>query len=235
MRCVATSLFSRAYEKLTASYPYDSLGNKANPLDELLYIVLSLRTHESGFRAAYSGFKRAFPAWAMACKASRRQIAGAIAAGGLAKQKAFRIKAALDMIQAQFGEPSLRRLKRAPVEEVERILLALPGIGAKSARCIMMYSLGFKVLPVDVHVARVSQRLGLVPRVTHSKLHGLLERIVPPDFRYAFHVYCVQHGRRVCRGQYPQCGRCCLADICPHIGVVPPEDTGRSSPVLHCP
>ena len=88
MRCVATSLFSRAYEKLTASYPYDSLGNKANPLDELLYIVLSLRTHESGFRAAYSGFKRAFPAWAMACKASRRQIAGAIAAGGLAPEQA---------------------------------------------------------------------------------------------------------------------------------------------------
>ena len=204
---------------LSAEYPDTRLGNKVNPLDEYLYILLSLRTHEPGMLASYRFFKRTFPSWASAARASRRQIERAIATGGLARQKADRLKRALRQIQAQFGEVSLSKLRKMPRIEVERFLLRLPGVGIKSARCIMMYSLGFDVLPVDVHVARISRRLGWVGPASTFSLHESLEKLIPPGKRFAFHVNCVQHGRSICRGQTPKCDVCCLSKQCLRIGV----------------
>lgn len=206
-------------KRLAAEYPDTRLGNKANPLDEYVYIMLSLRTHEPGLLASYCCFKRTFPSWASAASASKRQIEKAIATGGLARQKAERIKSALRQIQTQFGEVSLRGLRTMPRTEVERFLLQLPGVGIKSARCIMMYSLGFDVLPVDVHVARISRRLGWVRAAGTVSLHESLERLIPPGKRFAFHVNCVQHGRSICRGQDPKCDICCLSEHCQKVGI----------------
>ncbi len=206
-------------QKLGTRYRAYSLGNKRNPLNEYLYILLSLRTHEKGFHRAYGNFKRAFPSWRKATRATRRQITRAISAGGLARQKAERIKLALMMIQEELGEVSLRKLRQMSQDEAEAFLLRLPGVGLKSARCIMMYSLGFHVLPVDTHVARIAYRLGWVSKAGSRRLHTLLAEMVPPELRFEFHVYCVQHGGIVCRGQYPKCDSCCLRDLCPRIGL----------------
>ena len=206
-------------KRLAAEYPNTRLGNKANPLNEYLYIMLSLRTHGPGLLASYRCFKQAFPSWSSAATASTKQIATVIATGGLARQKASRIKDALTRIRGHFGEVSLRGLSEMPQAQVEQFLLGLPGIGIKSAKCIMMYSLGFDVLPVDVHVARISRRLGWVNTGSTIKLHQLLEELIPPRKRFAFHVNCIQHGRTVCRGQNPRCDTCCLSKHCPKIGV----------------
>lgn len=204
---------------LEPNYPVCRLGNKLNPWDEYLYIVLSLRTHEHGLHRAYKGFKKAFPAWRDASRASVSKIAAAISSAGLADQRAKRIHSAISLIKRKLGETSLRRLRRMPQEEVEHFLLSLAGIGLKSARCIMMYSLGFSVLPVDIHVARISRRVGLTTHANSNALHADLARIVPPQHRYAFHVCCVQHGRTVCRGHKPRCDECCLSRLCRKIGV----------------
>ncbi len=207
--------------RLAAEYPVSRLGNKYNPLDEFLYIYLSLRTHESGFQTAYKRFKRRFPSWESAFQATRKQLESAIAPAGLAVQKAQRIKESLRIIKAEFGELSLRKLKHFEAIDAEKFLLRLPGIGVKSAKCIMMYSLGHSVLPVDTHVARIAARLGWTAKTgSRVELHDELEALVPPPSRYGFHVRCIQHGRDVCRGQFPQCDRCCLANICPRNGVV---------------
>ena len=201
----------RLLEKI---YPITFLGNKKNPLDEYLYITLSLRTHASGYEKAYKSFKAEFTEWSDALKATESQIAKAIEPGGLANQKSRRIKDALHRIYSEFGEVSLRALKHIPQDAVESFLLSLPGIGLKSARCIMMYSLGFNVLPVDTHVTRIARRIGLIPNVDNNKTHKLLEALIPPQLRFNFHVTCVQHGRQICRGQYPKCKDCCLLNIC---------------------
>ncbi len=210
---------SKICEVLRGTYSVTSLGNKRNPLDEYLFILLSLRTHEKGLEASYRGFKEAFPSWTAAARATANQIAKAIETGGLSRQKAQRIRKALRHIKEEFGEVSLRKLRRMTQEDAERFLLALPGVGLKSARCIMMYSLGFEILPVDVHVSRISTRLGWVPKAGSTVHHRLLEDIIPPALRFAFHVCCVQHGRAVCRGQYPKCEICCLSDHCPRVGL----------------
>ena len=188
-------------------------------MDEYLYIILSLRTHAPGFTTSYKVFKSRFRSWREAERASVEEIEEAIISGGLASQKAKRIKVALQHIRRELGELSLRRLKSMPQEQVEAFLTELPGIGLKSARCIMMYSLGFQVLPVDTHVARISRRLGWVDAYSYRKLHDELEHIMPSSLRYSFHIYCVQHGRAVCRGQYPRCDICCLSKYCNQVGV----------------
>lgn len=210
---------SRVCEVLRGTYPLTMLGNKRNPLDEYLYILLSLRTHEKGLETSYRGFRQAFPSWTVAAKATANQIARSIESGGLSRQKAQRIRKTLRHIKADLGEVSLRQLKRMSQEEAERFLLALPGVGLKSARCIMMYSLHLDVLPVDVHVSRISTRLGWVPKAGPTVHHRLLEDIIPPALRFTFHVCCVQHGRAVCRGQYPKCAICCLSKHCPRVGL----------------
>ena len=199
---------------LRQEYPLDFLGNKRNPLDEYLYITLSLRTHEKGLKAAYGAFKQRFPSWKIAYQASKKEIGKAIVCGGLSKQKAANIKTALGQIHDRFGEVSLRELRRMDRNEAEAFLLTLPGVGLKSARCIMMYSLGYLVLPVDTHVARISCRLGWVKKADSDSIHDQLEQLVEPKMRFSFHVCCVQHGRLVCRGKYPKCEECCLARLC---------------------
>lgn len=175
---------------LAVEYPATFLGNKRNPLDEYLYILLSLRTHEGGFKKAYRRFKTRFPCWHLVGNASADAISAAIEPGGLARQKASRIKGCVEFIERALGELSLRELRRWPRERAEMFLLQLPGVGLKSARCIMMYSLGFRVLPVDTHVARISTRLGWIRGGTTRQIHDRLEQIVPPRMRFLFHVCC---------------------------------------------
>jgi len=215
----------RVCAALEGQYPDRSLGNKRNPLDEYLYITLSLRTHSTGLHRAYRQFKAQFPSWALARQASRKAMEAALRPAGLARQRGDRIMRALAIIEAELGEVSLRELKRMSETEAERFLLRLPGVGLKTARCVMMYSLGFNVLPVDTHVARVSRRLGWIPAVSPGDPHALLAEVVPPSMRFIYHVCCVQHGREVCRGVRPRCSQCCLERFCRRVGV----SSGRTS------
>jgi endonuclease III len=129
-RCtLRRELVKKVCQKLARSYPKSRLGNKKNPLDEYLYITLSLRTHEKGLKAAYGAFKERFPSWEMAHKASKKEIREAIVRGGLAKQKAANIKMALTQIHDRFGKVSLRGLRRMDRNEAEAFLLTLPGVG----------------------------------------------------------------------------------------------------------
>jgi endonuclease III len=204
---------------LAREYPQTSLGNKNNPLDEYLFILLSLRTHRAGYEAAYRRFKHRFPAWKTAFRASVRQIAKCIAIGGLSDQKAKHIKGALRQVMQAYGELSLRKLRGMPQDQVMEALLRLPGIGVKTAKCVMMYSLGFSVLPVDTHVARVAYRLGWTYSDQPVTVDQELEHVVRPSLRSRLHVLLLQHGRSVCRSTKPHCEACCLAKVCPRVGV----------------
>lgn len=204
---------------LLSQYPLSSLGNKRNPLDEFIYILLSQRTHHQGYEAAYRAFKKRYPTWLSAHAANSTQIGHIIRPGGLANQKATRIKQAFRFIQSALGELSLRSLRYWPRDKVEHFLIQLPGIGLKSARCIMMYSLGYQVLPVDTHVARIAMRLGWLSGHNMTQVHQHLERVVPPRLRFLFHVCCVQHGRAICTGPHAKCQECLLEMYCPKLGV----------------
>ena len=191
--------------------------NKKNPLDELLFIILSEQTESYSYLDTYKQLKRRYSLPLQLLKAKQSSIAKTIKSGGLANKKASQIKRALQKIFADTGKVSLGFLSHWDDKDVESYLTSLSGIGVKSARCIMMYSLGRQVFPVDTHVWRVCRRLGLTPSVPKPtpQMERDLQRKIPPHLRYTLHVNLVSHGRETCQTYWPKCDQCCLADICP--------------------
>jgi endonuclease III len=194
--------------------------NRANPLEELVFIILSAQTESYSYIPLFKAFKKRFPTARSFAKASTASIASAIRRGGLADKKATQIKGAFKKIQADTGKLSLSFLSKLSDKEVESYLTSLPGVGVKSARCIMLYSLDRKVFPVDTHVWRICRRLGLTPSVPKPTptMEKALEVKVPPEIRYTLHVNMVSHGREICTTYWPKCDRCMLSNICPSAG-----------------
>jgi endonuclease III len=160
--------------------------------------------------------KQRFPAWQDLLEASESEIADAIQVGGLAAQKAPRIKAALEEIVARNGELTLQNVRTMPVNKGRDWLISLNGVGPKTAACILLFSFGKPALPVDTHVHRVAGRLGLIPQgMNAEKAHAHLEALVPKKLHYAFHISLIKHGRRICRAQRPFCPQCPLQKRCP--------------------
>ena len=167
--------------------------------------------------------RRALPDWDRAADAPLWALAAAIRPAGLHRQKARCIRAILRRIRAERGRATLDFLRRWPTGRIKEYLGDLPGVGPKTAACVLLFSLRRPVLPVDTHVHRVTRRLGLIgPRTTAEQDHEVLAAAVPPRKVYAFHVLLIEHGRRICHARRPECYRCVLNDICPSAFTFPP-------------
>lgn len=183
---------------------------------ELVLTILSQHTNDTLSGKAFARLLAALPSWEAIADADLEAIEGAIAEGGLARQKAPRIKAVLQRVREERGGYDLTFLRDLPVPEAKAWLQSLPGVGPKTAACVLMFALGRPALPVDTHVFRVSRRLGLIgPKVTEAKAHDALEPMVPPEDVYAFHVALIKHGRHTCTARRPNCADCPLNAICP--------------------
>jgi endonuclease-3 len=157
-----------------------------------------------------------FPSWEVLMAAPLAEIEREIAVGGLARQKAPRIKAALEAIWTARASFDLEFLREMPLEDAKRWLRELKGVGPKTAACVLMFALGRPALPVDTHVHRVAQRLGYVPATASAeKAHGLLEAVLAPEDIYPFHIMLIKHGRRLCGARRPLCEQCPLLEGCP--------------------
>ncbi|MCB9464270.1 MAG: endonuclease III [Candidatus Eisenbacteria bacterium] len=201
---------------LKAEYQTPNLGNKADPLDELIFICLTQRTNEAGFTRAYEALRRRFPAWERMARARESTIAKAIESGGLTGIKSKRIKRILGAVHEEVGEYSLTHLGDLPDDEVLTFLTKRLGSGTKTAYCVMMYSLGRDVFPIDANCLRILQRMQLLPSgIRNNQAHVLLRGLVPTGIAFDLHVNMVVHGRAVC-GRAPKCGECVLAGLCPH-------------------
>lgn len=215
----ARRLLSRALRLLKAAHHEPDLGNLENPLDELIYILLSGQTHQPNFARTWASLRQRFPTWGEALRAGPEAIEDTIRLGGLAKVKARQIWSILRLAAEQSGgEPTLDFLRRLPTTQAERWLVSLPGVGLKTARCVLLFALGRKVFPVDTHAYRVLSRLGLVPRwasLTSARAHDYLQALVRPKDRKDLHVYLIAHGRSVCRPVNPRCGSCPIERLCP--------------------
>ena len=199
---------------LEQTYGNPRHGNKSNPLDELIYIILSTRTHDPSFRETYRRLKRAYPSWSVITFRDRRRIERVLRPGGLGRLKAEQIIAIIQRLRGEFGRATLAPLKKMADEEAESFLISLPGVGAKVAKCVLMYSMGRECLPVDAHVHRFARRLGFTVKRRPDTSQNLIEAAVPPQLRYGFHVNAVAHGRTVCLAQKPKCEVCCVNKWC---------------------
>ena len=187
-----------------------------DPIDMLIGTILSQNTSDANSGRAFASLKASFNSWEAVASAPAEHIAQVIKSGGLSQIKAARIKQALEQIKKEQGRINLDSLKSMNMAEAEDYLMHLPGVGHKTASCVLLFSLGKPSLPVDTHVFRVAKRLGLIDsRVSIDKAHSLLQEQTPPSKVYQFHVHMIEHGRRICHARQPRCNRCILRGTCP--------------------
>jgi endonuclease-3 len=186
-----------------------------DPMDELVSCILSQHTSDKSSFPAFTHLRANFPEWSQVAELDLETLARAIAAAGLANQKAKAIKGCLRAIHERAGAYSLELLRTMPTLEARRWLLDLPGVGPKTASIVLCFSFGRETIPVDTHVYRVACRLGILPdNVNEAKSHDILLRIVPGDLAFRFHAALIQHGRNVCQAPIPRCLECPVSTRC---------------------
>jgi endonuclease-3 len=218
--------------RLNRSYGRPSHARGGDPLDSLIGTVLSQNTTDVNSGRAFAQLKARFPNWESVLDARPNRIATAIRSGGLGDIKARRIKRILRQIEEDRGRLDLSFLRRMPLGEARDYLTDLPGVGPKTAACVLLFSLHRAAFPVDTHVLRVSRRLGLIrPKTTMERAHEIFEVLFEgsasrdggkrwsSQAMLALHLGLVRHGRQICAARRPRCDICPLFEICPRVGV----------------
>jgi endonuclease-3 len=199
-------------DRLRREYGRPVLRPHRAPVDELVLTVLSQNTNDRNRDVAYARLRDRFASWDEVREAAVEDVEDAIRPGGLAPTKAVRIK----QILGALGEDDLAWMEEAPLAEARDYLCELPGVGRKTAACVLLFSYGRPEVPVDTHVYRVGTRLGLWPEKTPlERAHDEMLRLVAPEDAYELHVLLIRHGRRTCTARSPDCPRCPLLRICP--------------------
>ncbi len=185
-------------------------------IDVLIGTILSQNTSDVNSKRAFDSLLSTFDSWEIVAVAPVEHIAQAIKLGGLSRIKAVRIKQVLQQIEKEQGRISLDFLNLLDLPEAKDYLMKLPGVGHKTASCVLLFSLGKPSFPVDTHVFRLAKRLGLIDsKVSIREAHDLLQEQIPPQKVYQFHLHLIQHGRRVCHARQPRCNECVLKNACP--------------------
>jgi endonuclease III len=184
-----------------------------DPVHELVNTILSQNTSDTNRDVGYARLRDRFETWEEVRDAPLSEVADAIRPGGLAETKAPRIQ---DALRAAGPEIDLSWLRDAPRSEAIEFLTSLPGVGRKTAACVMIFSFDRPEIPVDTHVYRVGGRLGLFrERASLNEAHDEMLRVVDPADAYELHINLIRHGRGVCRPQ-PRCEECALRRMCPY-------------------
>jgi endonuclease-3 len=186
-----------------------------HPIAELVRTILSQNTNDRNRDVAYERLRQALPTWVEVRDAPVEEVEEAIRPGGLAPSKAPRIQQVLRELPTEGDEPTLDWLAESKRDEAIAFLVSLPGVGRKTAACVMIFALGRPEIPVDTHVYRVGGRLGLFPEnASFERAHDEMLAITDPADAYELHINLITHGRRVCRPK-PRCGDCGLRRMCP--------------------
>jgi len=203
-----------------------------HPIAELVLTVLSQSTNDRNRDVAYLALRERFPRWEDVRDAPVEEVEEAIRPGGISRVKSARIRSILAAITATSPVPgasaaaaapapplSLDWLAGQPVERAQEYLTALPGVGRKTAACVLLFAFGMRDVPVDTHVSRVGARLGLLPAgAPFEVLHDEMLAITPRGAELELHMNLLRHGRRTCHARRPDCPGCALRRMCPSAG-----------------
>ena len=203
--------------RLAEVYGVPVMPPHGDGLGELVLTVLSQSTNDRNRDVAFLRLRERLPSWEAVRLAPVEAVERAIQPGGLHVQKSRRIQEILRAV----GEPlDLGWMASAPVEEARAALLALPGVGRKTAACVLLFAFGRPDVPVDTHVSRVATRLGLLrPGAGFEELHDAMLALTPRGAELELHVNLLRHGRRTCEAGRPRCSACALRRMCPREGV----------------
>ncbi len=189
-----------------------------DPLAELVLTVLSQSTNDRNRDTAFLRLREWFPTWEAVRDAPIEDVQEAIRPGGLHVQKSRRI---VEMLRALPDDLSLEWMRDAPLPACREALCGLPGVGRKTAACVLLFSFGRDDVPVDTHVSRVGERLGLFRPGSglDPERHDAMCRLSPRGAALEMHMHLLRHGRRTCHARRPACGSCGLRRSCPRVGI----------------
>ena len=212
-------------DRLRLVYGIPGWEPHGHPIAELVLTVLSQSTNDRNRDVAYLRLRERFggDTWREIRDAPVDEIEAAIRPGGISKVKSARIKSILQAITQTAPDPGdgddalwLDWLADVTVPEAQAYLTSLPGVGRKTAACVLLFALGMRDVPVDTHVSRVGTRLGLFrPGAPFEEMHDEMLAITPRGQELEFHINLLRHGRRTCHARRPECGACALARMCP--------------------
>src|SRR5436305_768790 len=232
---IPTIHLTRVYEKLIETYGEPKNEPDNDPLGGLIATILSQHTSDINSERAYKQLITTFPTWEVVRDAATDKVAEAIKSGGLANIKSVRIQDVLHTLTEQLQEQGETKtlakylydeLTKRTTEEAWRYLRQLPGVGPKTAACVLMFHLDQAAFPIDTHVLRTSRRLGLRgPKVSADLAHTLFAKVTPPEWVYPLHVNLIRHGRQICHAQRPACKACPLYSECAFVGSVNAQET----------
>ena len=208
-------------DRLRAFYGHPRNEPHHAPLDELVLTVLSQNTNDRNRDVAYERLRKRFPDWRAVLDAPVEEVEEAIRPGGISRVKSRRIQSMLATIATENvrkpGTLDLEPLSSAPREDAIEFLEGLPGVGRKTAACVLLFSFDRPELPVDTHVYRVASRLALIrPKASFEEAHDVLRALADPADVYELHVNMIRHGRRICTARNPRCPECPLLRLCPY-------------------
>ena len=214
---------ARVRDRLREVYGIPRAEPHGDGLGELILTVLSQSTNDRNRDVAYLGLRDRFDSWEEVRDAPVADVEYAIRRGGISKVKSVRIKAILAAVtdsEPAPGQLELGWLAQLPVAAAQAYLCALPGVGRKTAACVLLFSYGMRDVPVDTHVSRVGTRLGLLrPRAPFEELHDTMLALTPRGQELELHLNLLRHGRRTCHARRPSCADCALLRMCPRVGV----------------
>ncbi len=231
-------------DRLRAVYGIPRMAPHGDALAELVLTVLSQSTNDRNRDVAYLRLRARLATWEAVRDAPLGEVEEAIRPGGISKVKSRRIQSILRAISEAGigssagippievsgpppqgggrscngvpGELSLEWLAQAPLAQARDYLTSLPGVGRKTAACVLLFAYGLRDVPVDTHVSRVGTRLGLLRAgAPFEELHDQMLALTPPGEELELHVNLLRHGRRTCHARNPACGECALARMCP--------------------
>lgn len=184
------------------------------PLDALVMTILSQNTNDKNSGQAYQAMRAEFPTWESVMNAPAHELERVLRPGGLAATKSRRIRAILRSI-AKRGPITLRHLRDLPTDRAERELTAYPGVGYKTARCVLLFSLGRDVFPIDTHIFRILSRVGLIDGdASRDNAHRAIPQYLPAGRSYPLHMNLIALGRDLCKPRNPECSLCPLRRLC---------------------
>ena len=227
-------------DALAERYGRPTWQRRLDPTSELILTILTQNSADTNAEVAFEALRARYPGtgvveahnpgagwgggglpdgvapdWAAVEFAPLPELVDTIRPGGLANQKAPRIQSTLRRIREEHGDYSLEFLGEMNALDARDWLVTIDGIGKKTASVLLLFSFGLPLMPVDRHVERVAQRVGLIgPKVSADDAHDLFLAMLEPDQMYEAHVNLIQHGRKVCHAQRPDHAACPLIARC---------------------
>lgn len=203
---------------------------RGDAVDVLVATILSQATNDTLSGRAFSELKSRFPDWDSVLEGDPSRVEAAVACGGLQKQKTRKIRSVLAKLKQDFGKITLDPLSDWPKHKIMEYLTSLPGVGPKTAACVIVFGLGKPAFPVDTHIMRIARRLGLAgEKQSPPSIQEMFEDLVPDEIKGPFHLMLIQHGREICNARKPVCPLCPLKDMCRYFLARAHSDTRTQS------